>query len=355
MNELSDLLDLRADAPLPGDDRLAPRRATLMEAIRKDGARGRGAATRKPVSPRRRTFLVTGAGAAALAVTGAALTTLPDGTPAASGRQLLSPQASADALELAAATVEKSVTAEPGPRQWVYEKTTSLGWGNRGDVKSTWSDRDERQTSEEWTRWDGTGAARLPGLPPAGDTSGFDPDELQVWYGPNREEQWRKEGYDDRSQRQFWRFLVTLPSEPGRMMRRIREEHAIGDIEGETRAERDWREVSVLHRSVLIPSNVRAGLFRSLARIPGARVERGVKDPLGRPAMCVSVRYDRRAAAGWQGKQELFFDPTTFAYLGEVKRAAPAKLPAGFAGKGTEAIVSARAAWGVVDKPGARP
>ncbi|MGK3946536.1 hypothetical protein ABK046_50285, partial [Streptomyces caeruleatus] len=82
--------------------------------------------------------------------------------------------------------------------------------------------------------------------------------------GPNQEEKWKQQGYDDRSQRQFYRFLATLPSDPDRMMRRIREAHAIGSVDGETRAQRDWREIDVLYRSVLIPPNVQAGLFRAL-------------------------------------------------------------------------------------------
>ncbi|MDV9178831.1 MFS transporter, partial [Streptomyces sp. W16] len=35
----------------------------------------------------------------------------------------------------------------------------------------------------------------------------------------------------------------------------------LGDIKGETVAERDWREIDVLYRSVLIPPNAQAGLF----------------------------------------------------------------------------------------------
>ncbi|MEU3889162.1 CU044_5270 family protein [Streptomyces sp. NPDC029041] len=153
--------------------------------------------------------------------------------------------------------------------------------------------------------------ANLPGTAPAGDISDFDPDKLQVRYGPNQEAEWEKEGYDDRSQRQFYRFLATLPSNADRMMKRIREEHAIDSVEGETRAQRDWREIDVLYRSVLVPPNVQAGLFRALAKIPGARVTTGVNDPLGRAAIGVS-RDDGQ-------------------------------------------MVTARAAWGVVNKPGARP
>ncbi|MGV9453177.1 CU044_5270 family protein [Streptomyces sp. NPDC003635] len=325
MNEISELNGLRAGTPLPDAARLTAPRARLTTAIRQ-GSRSKPAGL-----PRRRMILVGAVTSGALAVTTGIVVTLPqDSTrvPGGNGPRMLSAGASAHALELAALTVEKHDGTEPGPKQWVYEKSTVFGQG-------------KPQSSEEWTRWDGTGHARLPGIPPAGDISGFDPDKLQVWYGPNQEERWKREGYDDRSQRQFYRFLATLPSDPERMMQRIRAEHAIGSIKGETRAERDWREIDVLYRSVLIPPNAQAGLFRALAKIPGARVSTGVKDPLGRAAISVSVTYAERTAAGWQGKQEIFFDPHTYAYLGQTRD--------------DREMVSARAAWGVVDQPGARP
>ncbi|MFJ3623854.1 CU044_5270 family protein [Streptomyces iakyrus] len=325
MNELSAFRRLRAGAPLPDADRLAAPRARLTAALRKETRRGRAAL------PARRMILAGAATAGTLAVTAGIVATLPQDSPHASadkGPRVLSAGASAEALELAAATVEKHDGTEPGPKQWLYDKSTVFVQG-------------KPQTSEEWTRWDGTGHANLPGIPPAGDVSDFDPDKLQVWYGPNQEEKWKKKGYDDRSQRQFYRFLATLPSDPDRMMQRIRQEHAIGSIKGETRAQRDWREIDVLYRSVLIPPNVQAGLFRALAKIPGARVTTGVKDPLGRTAIGVSVTYAERTPSGWQGKQEIFFDPRSYAYLGETRDDGD--------------IVSARAAWGVVNKPGARP
>ncbi|MER6917042.1 CU044_5270 family protein [Streptomyces sp. NPDC000594] len=325
MNELSEIRDLRAGVPLPDADRLTAPRARLTAAFRQETRRGRAAL------PRRRMVLVGVAAAGALAVTAGIVAILPEDSPRTSAGkrpQVLSAGASADTLELAAATVEKHDSTEPGPKQWVYEK-------------STFFVRGKPQSSEEWTRWDGTGHASLPGIPRAGDISDFDPDELQVWYGPNQEEKWKREGYDDRSQRQFYRFLATLPSDPDRMMKRIREEHAIGSISGESRAQRDWREIDVLYRSVLIPPNVQAGLFRALAKIPGTRVTTGVKDPLGRAAIAVSVHYAEKTSSGWQGKQEILFDPESYAYLGQTRDDGE--------------MVSARAAWGVVNKPGARP
>lgn len=271
--EVSALREMRSDVPLPSPELLAPQRELLTAAFREETVGAGNGAMGTPLSlslPRRRLVLVGAAAVAGLAVAGGVVASLSGDTTstASPAGQLLSAQASADTLELAAATVEKLGANEPRPKQWVYEKSTSFG-------------SDGPQTSEQWTRWDGTGAARLPGSPSAGNFEDFDPNKLQVWYGPNQEEKWKEEGYDDRSQRQFYRFLATLPSDPDRMMKRIRQEHAIGDIPGETPAERDWREIDVLYRSVLIPPKVQAGLFRALAKIPGARVEKGVEDPSG--------------------------------------------------------------------------
>ncbi|NNN32581.1 CU044_5270 family protein [Streptomyces sp. S3(2020)] len=316
MNELSELRDLRADAPLPDGARLAAPRNRLTSAFRQQ--------TR--AVPRRRTILAGAATAGALAVTAGIVVALPeDDTPARKGPQVLSAGASAEALELAAATVEKYDGTEPRPKQWVYVKSTAFLQG-------------KPQTSELWTRWDGTGFAQKPGF---SVEVGLDPDKMSVWYGPNQEEKLKEEGYDDRSQRQFYRFLATLPSDPDRMMKRIREEHAIGSIEGETPAQRDWREIDVLYRSVLIPPKVQAGLFRALAKIPGARVTTGVKDPLGRRAIGVSVTWPGRTASGSKGRQEIFFDAKTYGYLGQTRN--------------DGASVAARDDWGVVDKPGDHP
>lgn len=228
MNEPVDARALRADVPLPDSDRLAPQRALLTEAFRQETAAGNRPA--RAALPRRGFVLMGAAAATGLVVTGGAVVSLTHDSPSAAptpsaatgGRQLLSAQASADTLELAAATVEKIGATEPGPKQWVYEKTTSF-------------DQGKPQSGEQWTRWDGTGSAHLPGIPGSGDISHFDPNKLQVWYGPNQEEKWKKEGYDDRSQRQFYRFLATLPSDPDRMMAAIRKEHALGDIKGRAR------------------------------------------------------------------------------------------------------------------------
>ncbi|MFJ9627600.1 CU044_5270 family protein [Streptomyces sp. NPDC101175] len=368
MNESADARDLgavrvdiplRADVPLPDSGRLAPQRALLTEAFRQEAA-----VAERPGAvalPRRRVVLMTAAAATGLVVTGGVVAALSADDPGAaaptattpSGRRLLSAQASADTLELAAATVARSGATEPRPKQWVYEKSTSFDHGTP-------------RSAEQWTRWDGTGAASLPGAPGPDPTSSFDPDKLSVWYFPNEEEKWKKEGYDDRSQRQFYRFLATLPSDPDRMMAAIRKAHAIGDIKGETRAQRDWREIDVLYRSVLIPPNAQAGLFRALAKIPGARVEKGVEDPIGRAAIGVTVTYAEATPSGWQGKQELFFDPRTYAYLGEVRHTAPFRISGRSKGaKGpyatpsaeldADVMITARAAWGVVDRPGQRP
>jgi hypothetical protein len=90
-------------------------------------------------------------------------------------------------------------------------------------------------------------------------------------------------------------------------------------------------------------------------------VEKGVEDPLGRPAIGVTVTYVKRSASGSMGKQEIFFDPESYAYLGEVMGVGPIELPEGMSQlpedlqESDPGIITARDAWGVVDKPGARP
>ena len=102
MNELSEARALRADAPLPGSDRLAPQRARLTEAFQQETDGRRPAAVRTPI-PRRRIVLVTAATAAALAVTGGVVGSLSDYTPgtapATTGRQLLSAEVGQRAAE----------------------------------------------------------------------------------------------------------------------------------------------------------------------------------------------------------------------------------------------------------------
>lgn len=330
MNTQDDLRALRSGAPLAGSEQLAPQRAALVAAIREDD--GSRPTPVRPPFPRRR--LVAGAATvAAFAVAGGVVVSLPghsrdrtDGPP-----RVLSAQASADTLELAAATVEKTGSHEPRAKQWVYEKSRSSVFASRP------------QTAETWQRWDGSGSATLP--------AGTDPSKLHVEYMPSPEKKWRKEGFDDRTQRELYDFLLTLPSDPDLMLRAIRDKHALGDDPGETQAQRDWREIDVLYRSVLIPPKVQAGLLRALAKVPGARVEKGIKDPAGRPVIGVTVNYAKPAPTGQLGKQELWFDPTTFAYMGEISHYL-AKVPTHGP---TAASYTVRFASGVVDKPGLRP
>ncbi|MEU2541784.1 hypothetical protein [Streptomyces iakyrus] len=87
-------------------------------------------------------ILAGAATAATLAVTAGMVAILPQDGPHASagmGPRVLSAGAFAEALELAAAIVEKHDGAEPGAKQWLYDKSTVFVRG-------------KPQTSEEWTR-----------------------------------------------------------------------------------------------------------------------------------------------------------------------------------------------------------
>jgi hypothetical protein len=107
---------------MPDSGRLASQRARLVQAGQ-DGTHTAGRKTAPWAAlagalPRRRIRVLTAA-AAAVAVTGGIVTTLPDDA-TAGGPQVLSARASAEALDLAAATVESKYATEPGPKQWVY-------------------------------------------------------------------------------------------------------------------------------------------------------------------------------------------------------------------------------------------
>ncbi|MEU0169061.1 CU044_5270 family protein [Streptomyces iakyrus] len=325
MNELFACRRLRAGAPFPDAGRLAGPRARLTAALGQETRRGRAAL---PV----RRMVLAGAAAATLAVTGGVVATLPQDSPHASAGQ-------GPARAVGRRFRRGPRTGRCDGREARRHRTGPQAVAVRREHRLRPGQAANQRGVDPLGRHRARQSARHS--PPAGDVSDFDPDKLQVWYGPIQEDRWKKEGYDDRSQRQFYRFLATVPSDPDRMMRRIREEHAIGSITGETRAQRDWREIDVLYRSVLIRPNVQAGLFRALAKIPGARVTTGVKDPLGRTAIGVSVTYAEKTPTGWQGRQEIFFDPESYAYLGQARDDGE--------------IVSARAAWGVVSRPGARP
>ncbi len=82
----------------------------------------------------------------------------------------------------------------------------------------------------------------------------------------------------------------------------------------DVRATRIFEEMAELLFAEVLPPNLRAALFETMALIPGVRVEPGAVDLLGRPAVAVAAPPSTSEPA-----EQLMFEAKTFTYLGERK------------------------------------
>lgn len=98
-----------------------------------------------------------------------------------------------------------------------------------------------------------------------------------------------------------------------------------------------WRAVSDLLEMPNVVPELRAALFRVTAGIPGVRVLEDSVDPVGRPAVALAFRSEG-------ADRELFFDPETLQFMGEVENYGP---------EGTWYLIVERA--GIVDSTDERP
>ncbi|MGW1890460.1 CU044_5270 family protein [Streptomyces sp. NPDC002004] len=296
MDEMTQVKELRADAPLPDRGRLAPGRARLVETA-KGG--------RRPRTVWARQKFVIAAGVAAVTAVAVAASVLADRSdsdrtvrPAVSPGMNLKGLSAPGFLRRAAAEVEQQgpVTV-PRAKQWIYVK--GIQEDSRPEV------RRHIRASEEWIRYDGGAIADIPPFPGAKLS-------VRTMHLENGGEG------DDRSPREMYRFLSTLPADGEKTLAAIRTAHAIGDVKGETRGERDYREISVLLDADVMPSTGLAGLYRALATLPGGKVsDHLVKSATGRRV--IALRYER-SGGGKQGgamADEWLFDPQTYRVVGQ--------------------------------------
>ncbi|MFE9024167.1 CU044_5270 family protein [Streptomyces sp. NPDC007808] len=307
--------ELRADTPVADRGRLAPGRARLVEAARTENrrrfARGRGR-------------LVVAAAFAAVTATVVTATVVigerpgRDVTPAGPPSLDLRGMSARELLERAARTVEQQASAaEPRAEQWIYTEETYEGDG-------------EDFVSEKWLRYDGSELASYPG-----DGAGGKLDIMRLDLEDSRD--------DDRSPRQMYRFLSSLPADAEGALKALREENALDDDEGRSRAENDYTEISVLLDAYVHPPEGLAGLYRALATLPGLTlVDHLVEDEAGHRA--VAVRFSGPGGAADESVDEWLLDPVTFEVVGE-RTISDGKVVSG----------NAYVAKGVVDRAGERP
>lgn len=282
MDEMTQVRELRADAPTPDRARLAPGRQRLADAA---AERSRGRAVRAD-------WRLTALGAAAAVVVavlvGGQLTGgTGEGADPAASRVVVQAPPLDDAKEVLHRIADAAAQRpDPDPKagQWVYIKT-----------------------------YDGTFDEENAPPPELAE-------ELDIDVGPERETWYRyadpafenwKEG-DDHSYRERYEFLADLPAEPDQAFAKLRAFYPGGGGLGESRNEHNARAAGVLAGLYPAPPEGLARLYRAMATIEGISVvDHLVEDATGQPVIAVYLKSDGPA------RDEMLFDPQTLEYVGQ--------------------------------------
>lgn len=276
MDEMTQVRGLRADAPQPDRARLAPGRRRLTEALEHRTAR------RRPHTDWRLTAVGAAAAVAAAVLIGGQL--LPDGkggpNPADGARtvQVHRDLGDVDAI-LEAAARHAAAQPDPNPHagQWVYTKTT------RGHETQQQGQQQPHRSpvQESWHK-----------------------------YADPAFEDW-KEG-DDHSPRERYHFLADLPQgDPAEVLKRARAFYPAP--KGESRAQHDFRAVSVVLDTYPADPGGMAAVFRALKTVDGiGALDHLVTDAQGAKVIAVHGRRGKEQRT----ENQLLFDPRTMACVG---------------------------------------
>ncbi|WP_433365100.1 CU044_5270 family protein [Streptosporangium sp. CA-115845] len=330
MDDLKLLSELRADAPEPDADRLRALRARSLRRRRR----------LRPV------LSLPLAMTAAVAVIAAVTVVYGDDRPVTRPPVTIeaTPVNAEVMLRQAALMAEKRLPdgISPRPDQWLYRKSVVRQPAD-GSV----------EVQEYWTRYDGTRQATRLGRRPM-ETRTIEPDP----------------GDDDLSPRQYAARLAKLPTDPDRLLAHVRGDRHWQDKPDEERGldepadARAFRVLSVyLGQGVHLPPKLEAAIFRALARIPGVRVDLGIRDAAGRPGM--GIAYEVGAPGFGTQRDEngqvtersyVILDSTTYRYLGSRTDFLRDRLISGeVVFTQGSVFATAEVAAGVVDEPGQIP
>ena len=270
MNELNELVEVRADVPPMSTSAFLAGRRRLHAAASAEVAMP----ARAPAWPRR---------LARSAVALAALLAI-----AFVGVQVLSPHGGAPAnaagvLRAAADAVEPAVALDPRPDQYVYWEVVHV-------------------TSALWTRvqvWRAADGSRPGHITITGDTGNFtDPTPA---YRPG----------DSLSDAPY-AVLAELPTDPDALLRRLEADPMVaagGTSSGPSRAVMLWNLMRELVWTA--PPRQQAALFRAAATLPDITVDNDVTDAVGRAGIGVGL-HDPAL-----GRVELIFQRGDYRFLGE--------------------------------------
>jgi hypothetical protein len=108
-------------------------------------------------------------------------------------------------------------------------------------------------------------------------------------------------------------FLSTLPTQPQQLAKRVDAEVRRTDAADPTgRAEETWAVLAGLARAPMVPSKLRAAVYRLMSEQPDVRLIDTAVDAAGRPGVAVS-----RTLSGQGVRSELIFAADSYRYLGE--------------------------------------
>ncbi|MFE7141999.1 CU044_5270 family protein [Streptomyces sp. NPDC057644] len=333
MDEMTQLRELRADAPVPDRAALAPGRKLLTDAIA-----GRGRRTLR----QRADWRIASLGAV-VAITAAALfaTQIVD-TPdprqsgpatVAGDLDLSSPAAT---LNRAADYLERQeVPPEPRADQWIYTREVDGASGNAEALEEMPDEVANRLIPQfdpdQWVRYDDKAAEN-----DASDT-------------------------DYRTARESYRIATALPEDPKALLAKLRETFPTGDGtngEPEQKDEHSFRAVSVMLESYPLPPDALARIYRALATVEGVGVtDHLIRDASGRQVIAVTRSRDANT------RSEVLIDPVDYSYAGErevVSRTHEVTAPDGIKWttvhkRGDILIDIARTKAAVVDAKGQKP
>ncbi|WP_405685284.1 CU044_5270 family protein [Streptomyces sp. NBC_00057] len=323
MDEMTQLRELRADAPVPDRSALAPGRLRLTETV----ASGRRARRLKA------DWRIASIGAAAAITVAAVLGTqlvdaaAPERSGPAATTGTLRLSSPAEVLNRAADALEKQQAApEPRDDQWIYTKTVMA---QRSSAVGGFT-----YDPDHWVPYDNSAAA--------------------------------KNGKDDdyRTSRQVYRAANELPDDPARLLAKVRSFYPTGhtaENPPEGQAQHSFRAMGLMVEAYPIAPAALARIYRALATVPGVHVtDHLVKDAAGREAIAITRKEDGR-----HEQREILLDPHDFKYAGMrfvvtedyeyTSSAGKVKFPTEKFKAGQIMISEARVEAAVVDAKGEKP
>ncbi|MFI1222828.1 MULTISPECIES: CU044_5270 family protein [unclassified Streptomyces] len=286
MDEMTQLRELRTDAPVPDRAALAHGRERLTDTIAGNGRRTLRQRADWRIASLGAVVAIT---AAALFVTQIVDTSDPRQSAPATVTGDLDLSGPAAALGRAADFLDRQeVPPEPRSDQWIYLREVDT------QQKDQWADvpaeiRDKMSMTyspDSWIPYDGKAAEN---------------DESDTDY---------------QTARGSYRIAAALPEDPEALLAKLRKIFPTGsgpDGPPEAKAEHSFRALSVLLESYPIPPDALARIYRAMATVDGVEVtDHLIRDASGRQVIAVTREYDKGDT-----QREILIDPVDYSYAGE--------------------------------------